>query len=70
MITYELSEEEAEVVEDILGMWLEGLEEEVPSLAESEEEAHWSLYQLRRMRERAGRLRLRLQMERGKIPSG
>jgi hypothetical protein len=60
----ELDDDEAQYLYDVLGMWVEGAEQEAPSLATSEQEAHWSLYQLRRQREVAERLRLRINLER------
>jgi hypothetical protein len=60
----ELSSDEAQYLDDILGMWVEGVIQEAPTVATSDSEAHWSLYQLRRQREVAERLRLRINLER------
>ena len=59
-----LSDQEAELLDDILGMWIEGAEAEVPSLAVSKEEAHWSTFQMRRTRDVAARVKMRIQLER------
>jgi hypothetical protein len=60
----ELSDEEAAYLEDILGMWIEGAEEECPTLAQTDSEAHWSMYQLRRQAKTAGSIKMRIQLER------
>ena len=65
-IRLELSDEEATYVQDILQMWMEGIEKEVEGLAdETDDEAHWSRYQLRKQFEVAGRVRLRINLEKG-----
>lgn len=60
----ELSEAEATLLDDVLAMWIEGAEAEIPSLAQTEEEAHWSMYGLRKQVAMAGRIKLRIQLER------
>ncbi|MGW8180085.1 MAG: hypothetical protein ACWGQW_15190 [bacterium] len=65
-----LSDDEAEVLDDILGMWIEGAEAEVPALAQSEAEAHWSMYALRKQAAIAGRIKMRIQLERRDDGSG
>jgi hypothetical protein len=61
----ELSDDEAEVVEDILGMWIDGIDGEVPELEVGEEQnVVWQLFQLRQHKEKVARVRMRLQLER------
>lgn len=50
---------------DILQMWIEGIESEIPTLATTSGiDAHWSLYHLRKQLGAAQSIRLRLSMER------
>lgn len=60
----QLSEQEATFLDDVLAMWIEGAEAEAPTLAQSDEEAHWSMYGLRKQVNIASRIKLRIQLER------
>lgn len=60
----ELNEQEAQAVDDVLGMWLDGMDESIPELTESDENAVWQLYRLREHKEIVSRVRLRIQLER------
>lgn len=59
-----LTDSEAANLEDVIGMYIEGLEAEVPSLAQTDGEAHWSTFQMRRQREQLANIKLRIQLER------
>lgn len=62
---YELSDEEAEYVEDILQMWSEGAEAEIPKLTNTAQpDVHWSLFQLRKQIQTAQEVKLRMKMQR------
>jgi hypothetical protein len=66
MVSLELSNEEAEYLSDIIEMWCQGIEEEVKGLTnESDPEAHWSRYGLRKQFKAAGSIKMRLDLERG-----
>jgi hypothetical protein len=61
MAQIELSDDEARFVTDILQMYMEGIDAEIPHVVtQTDETAHWSLYGLRKQYEVAMRLRLRI----------
>ena len=60
--TLELDKEEAEYLGDILQMWIEGVEAEIPSLTQPSPEVHWSRFQLRKQLQTAQQLKLRLEL--------
>jgi hypothetical protein len=60
----ELADNEAEAVDDILGMFLDGMDEEVPGLLDPEQDVAWQLYRIRQLKEIVSRVRMRLQLER------
>ncbi len=60
-ITLELSDQEATYLADILQMWIEGIEGEIPKVStEDAIEAHWALYGLRSQFTTAQSMRMRL----------
>ena len=63
MVTISLSDEEAVYLSDILQMWVEGIEEELPALIGASPDVHWSKFQLRKQFAAAGAIKLRLNLE-------
>lgn len=61
MTLIELSDDEAKFVSDILQMYQEGIDAEIPHVInQTDEMSHWSLYGLRKQYEVAMRIRLRI----------
>lgn len=57
----ELSVEEAEYLSDILQMWIEGCEAEIPNIdTQPEPDVHWSRFQLRKQLLAAEQIRMRI----------
>ena len=59
-------EDEPQYLGDILQMWIEGIEAEIPDLTQASPEVHWSRFQLRKQLLAAQSIKLRLDMERMK----
>ena len=64
MVRLELDEDEAQLLEDILGMWVDGIEDTVKGIVDPDAELEWHLHQLRRQFTSCQRVRLRLNLER------
>ena len=61
----QLDAQEAEYLGDILQMWAEGIEAEVPELSETAEaDVHWTRFQLRKQLLAATSIKMRLDLER------
>jgi hypothetical protein len=67
-VQIEMSDEEAEYVGDIMQMWAEGVEEEIPGLATMPQpDVHWCRFQLRKQLLVARTVKQRIDMERMKV---
>lgn len=64
-----LEGDEATILDDVLGMWIDGIEAEIPVVVGSDTEAHWALYELRKQRTNIQAIRLRLQLLREEVTS-
>lgn len=62
----ELTESEAEYVADILQMWIEGIEQEIPRLMETPSpEEHWVRFGLRKQLTTASEVKMRIDLLKG-----
>lgn len=69
-LTLDEEKGEAQYLNDILQMWIEGIEASIPDLStESTEETHWSKFGLRAQLQAAESIRMRLTLELGVSPS-